>query len=187
MRVLAYRALDSIFRGGDPFASKVALGQQLGLSAGTTDATIGLLNRTFAGERIARLRTMGFKHQQIMSMNPVGAEIGRRFDPALGTYSAAERAARRTKNLPCTREEAAERLLRVGVGDVDMIRFMSCRSWLTVGLVSDNPWSRSSDISAAFDSVVPSSTARAGDREMNTNFRIAQVLLNREIPRGARL
>ena len=126
------------------------------------------------------LRTMGFDYQQIMSMNPVGAEIGKRFDPALGTYSAAETAARRAKNLPCTREEAAERLLRVGVGNVDKIRSMSYRSWLTVGLVSDNPSSMPSDISTAFDSVVPSSTARAGEREMNTNYRIAQVLLNRE-------
>ena len=185
--VLTYRALDSMFRGGDPFASKVVLSKQLDLPAGRIDGTLGFLSRAFAGDRIAMLRTMGFDYQQIMSMNPVGAEIGKRFDPALGTYSAPETAARRAKNLPCTREEAAERLLRVGVGNVDKIRSMSYRSWLTVGLVSDNPSAMPSDISAAFDSVVPSSTARAGEREMNTNFRIAQVLLNREIPRGARL
>jgi hypothetical protein len=185
--VLVYRALDSIFRGGDPFASKVALGKHLNLPAGKIDGAIGFLNRTFVGERIAMLRTMGFNYEQIMSMNPVGAEIGKRLDPALGTYSTTEIAARRAKNLPCTREEAAERLLRVGVGNVDKIRSMSYRSWLTVGLVSDKPSSMPSDVSAAFDSVVPHATARAGEREMNTNFRIAQVLLNREIPRGPRL
>ena len=185
--VLVYRALDSMFRGGDPFASKVILSKQLDLPAGKIDGTLGFLNRTFAGERTAMLRTMGFNYEQIMSMNPVGAEIGKRLDPALGTYSAAENAARRAKNLPCTREEAAERLLRVGVGNVDKIRSMSYRSWLTVGLVSDNPSSMPSDIAAAFQSIVPDASARSGVGEMNTNFRIAQVLLGREIPRGPRL
>jgi hypothetical protein len=185
--VTVYEALDAIFRGGDPFAASAALGKQLDLPKAKFTSSDNFLRRTFPGNRIAMLRTMGFNHEQIMSMNPVGAEIAKRFDPALGSYSAEEKAVRREKNLPCTREEASERLLRVGAGNVDKIRSMSYRSWLTLGLVSDNPSAMPSDISRAFQSVAPDASDRSGVGEMNTNFRIAQVLLGREIPRGARL
>ena len=148
------------------------------------DDSLQFLQRTFANDRIRMLRAMGFDYQQILSMNPVGAGLSKRFDPALGTYSAAERALRQQKNLPVTREQASERLLLVGGGNVDGIHHLSFRNLLAIGMVSDRPWLLPSEVSRAFADAVPGSSISAGTTDIGRAFRAAQVVLGRDIPRG---
>jgi hypothetical protein len=184
---LIYRSLDTIFRGGDPYASATTLANVLGVTPSSIKGSVRFLQSTFGGERTVMLRTMGFSFEQILAMNPVGAELSKRFDPALGTYSPTQIKLRTQKNLPNTREQAAERLLRVGVGNVDGIRSLSYRNWLAVGLVSDKPWSLPSDVARSFATIVPNGDPKAGGADLHQAFRVVQVLLGREIPRGARL
>jgi hypothetical protein len=185
--VMVYRALNAIFRGGDPFAANAALSKQLNLPIARFTSADTFLRGAFSGDRITMLRTMGFKYEQIMSMNPVGAEISRRLDPALGTYSAAEQATRRERNLPCTREDAAERLLRAGTARPGGgLQTMTYRNWLAVGLVSDKPSTMPSDTANAYASIAPNSAVNSGVNDMAHAFRVAQTVLGREIPRGGR-
>lgn len=181
-----YRALDVIFNGGDFYASRGGIAAQLGVAEGEIDGSIQFLQRTFGGNRVAMLSTMGFRHEQILSMNPVGAEVTKRFDPALGTYSATESALRQQRNLPVTREDAARRLLLIGVGNVDGIYHLSYRNLLAIGMVSDRPWLLPSDVSKAFADAVPGSSISAGTTDVGRAFRAAQVVLGRDIPRGPR-
>ena len=181
-----YRALDVIFNGGDFYASREGIAAQLGVAESETYGSVLFLQRTFGGDRVAMLSTMGFRHEQILSMNPVGAELTKRFDPALGTYSTTERALRQQKNLPVTREEAAKRLLLIGVGNVDGIHHLSFRNLLAIGMVSDRPSLLPSDVSKAFADAVPGSSISAGTTDVGRAFRAAQVVLGRDIPRGPR-
>ena len=181
-----YRALDVIFNGGDFYASREGIAAQLGVAEGETYGSILFLQRTFGGDRVAMLSKMGFRHEQILSMNPVGAELTKRFDPALGTYSATESALRQQRNLPVTREDAARRLLLIGVGNVDGIHHLSFRNLLAIGMVSDRPWLLPSDVSKAFADAVPGSSISAGTTDVGRAFRAAQVVLGRDIPRGPR-
>jgi hypothetical protein len=185
--VMIYIALDAIFHGGDPFAASDALGKQLNLPIARFTSCDAFLRRAFPGDRVAMLRTLGFKYEQIMSMNPVGAEISKRLDPALGTYPTSEFATRREKKLPRTREEASERLLRAGAARPrGGLQTMTYRSWLTVGLVSDKPSMMPSDMASAYTSIVPNSAAHSGDSDLTHVFRVAQTVLGREIPRSVR-
>lgn len=185
--VMIYPVLDAIFRGGDPFASAALLAKDVGQPPAKLHNAIYFLQQTFVGDRITMLRKMGFDHEQILSMNPVGAELRRRFDPALGSYSATEQTARRAKHLPCTREEAAERLLRAGVErSAPSVQPLTYRSWVTIGMVSDRPWSMPADITKAFETIKPNAFRQAGESQLTRAFQVAQVLLNRDIPRGSR-
>ena len=184
--VMIYAALDAIFRGGNPFASDATLGKQLNQPSSRLMNALKFLRSSFAGERIPMLRQMGFSHEQIMSMNPVGAELSKRFDPALGTYSSTDIAARRAKNLPCSREEAAERLLRAGAErPTPSVQPLTYRSWVTLGMVSDAPHSMPADVTKAFERMQPNAARQAGESDLTSAFKVAQVLLNRDIPRGS--
>lgn len=182
-----YRFLGAVFEGGDPFDGSVGLSKLRNVAERLFEASEVFLRRTFSGDRMVMLRTMGFGYEQIMSMNPVGAEVARRLDPALGTYSAAETATRREKNLPCTREEAAERLLVAGTDRARGGKLkLSYRNWLAVGLVSDKPSMMPADIGKAYSTLLPNTEPSAGVKDLSQAFRIAQSVLGREIPRGSR-
>ena len=185
--VSTYRVMNAMFRGGDPLAAAVLMARQLDQPVANLQSATVFLQGRFGSERIAMLRNMGFTHEQILSMSAVGVELGRRFDPALGNYSRAETTARRQRNLPCTREEAAERLLRAGTertGGGTMR--LTYRAWIAIGLVSDRPASMPADVGQQFTSVHPNSAHLAGETELSRAFQVAQVLLNRDIPRGSR-
>ena len=184
--VSIYRVMNAMFRGGDPFAAAVLLAKQLDQPVANMHSATVFLQGRFGGERIAMLRNMGFRHEQILSMSAVGAELGKRFDPALGTYSLAETTARRAKNLPCTREEAAERLLRAGTERTAGAVPLTYRAWIAIGLVSDRPASMPADVTQAFESIKPNAAKQAGGDELSRAFKVAQVLLKRDIPRGGR-
>jgi hypothetical protein len=181
-----YPVLDEIFHGGDPYASRVVLARKLGVQPTQLQTTLNYLQKAFGDDRLAMLRTMGFGYEQILSMNPVGQELAQRLDPRLGQYSAAERALRAQKNLPTTREEAAERLLRAGAEQTGGTRPLSYRTWLVLGLVSDKPGARPGDLDAAFSGVSPNGVPDAASGELHAAFRLAQKLLGRDIPRGPR-
>jgi hypothetical protein len=177
-----YRVLDLIVRGGNFYVGHRTMAPQLGLPASGVAGALAFLTRSFGNERIQMLRTLGFSHEQILSMNPVGHELSKRFDPALGTYSAEEQALRQSKNLPSTREEAAERLLKTKAEDVQF----GYRAFVALGVLSDKPWFIPEDLDRAFQSVAPNAFARAGSGAASEAFRAAQHHLGREIPRSHR-
>ena len=181
-----YRALDTIFQGGDFYASEKTLVRALGLENTKASAAVQGLQRAFGADRINLLRAMGFRYEQMLAMNPVGNELTKRFDPKLNRFSASEQALRTSKNLPNTREEAAERLIRVGVGSADKTSPLSYRQMLAIGLTSDKPWSMPTDIDNAYASAVPGSSPNSGSADMSRAFRVAQGVLQRDIPRGHR-
>jgi hypothetical protein len=182
----SYRILDAILRGGDPFVTGHTLSAQLDLPPTKVAAATDFLVRTFGNDRLQMLRTIGFTYEQIISMNPVGHELSRRLDPALGTYSAAERAQRQARNLPNTREEAAQRLLLAQFPASKGMQSLTYRTWVAMGVLSDKPWSMPSDLNHAFLSAVPNGGDTIGADEVSAAFRAAQVLLGKEIPRGTR-
>ena len=181
-----YRALDVVFHGGNFLSARNVLAVQLGMTQRKADGALQFLQRTFSSERIDMLRAMGFTHEQILALNPVGAQLNKRLDPALGTYSPAELARRRSKNLPCTREDAAERLLVARAGNAGDHFALSFRNLLALGLVSDKPWLTPNRLGRIFADAVPGSNESAGASDINRAFREAQVLLGRDIPRGFR-
>jgi hypothetical protein len=169
IEIHAYESLDKMFTS-DP------------LAADDRCSGMSFLRDTFARERIPMLRVMGFSREQILSMNPVGRELSRRFDPALGTYSAAERAVRHAKGLPNTREEAAQLLMTARAANK---RQLSYRSWVALGLVSDKPWSTMQELNAAYLSVAPGGYSEAARSDTNLAFRVAENLRGQQIPRGS--
>jgi hypothetical protein len=141
------------------------------------------MRRLFATDRLEMLRVMGFDNEQILRMNPVGNELAKRFDPALGTYSPQEQALRAAKGLPNTREAAALRLL---TATTEGGKSMSYRRWVALGVLSDTPWSLPRDVDAAYLSVAPGTSATGGSDDANFAFRVAENLRGRTIPRGPR-
>jgi hypothetical protein len=166
-----YRTLETMFTSdpltGDPEPR-----------AGSTT----VLHALFSNDRIEMLRMMGFNAEQVLGMNPVGRELAKRIDPAMGTYSTAEAAARKAKGLPTTRDEAALRLMTARAANG---RVLSYRTWVAVGLLSDKPWSLPQDLNNAYLSVAPGGYSQAGQTDANFAFRVVEQIRGKAIPRGS--
>jgi hypothetical protein len=167
----AYQTLETMFTS-DPLSGSVS----------TAVSSMQFLYGAFGKDRVEILRAMGFGFEEILRMNPVGVELAKRMDPAMGTYSAAEASVRRVKRLPVTREEAAMRLLTAKGPDG---KGFSYRVWGALALLSDKPWSMPQDLSNAYLSVSPKGSPIAGQNDASKAFRIAEQLIGRPIPRGA--
>jgi hypothetical protein len=153
--------------------------------AGGQDNTdsVKRLMALFSKDRIEMLRMMGFNAEQMLGMNPVGRELGRRIDPAMGKYSPAEVAARKAKGLPTTREEVAMLLMTARGANGSPLSY---RQWVAVGLLSDKPWSMPQDVDDAYLSVAPGGNWQSGQNDANRAFRVAEQILGKTIARGAR-
>jgi hypothetical protein len=171
--------LDAILRSGDPFiggpnATRFAGDAATSINNGAQFITQIFTQRAGGSNetRLNLLRTLGFKHSDILRMNPVGAALWERIDAAVGSYDAATY--ERFPQLPRSREEAAARILRANI---------SYRDWIMLGVLADRPWSMPNDLMALYASVSGSGT-EVSPQSTFTIFNAAAALLGREIPRG---
>jgi hypothetical protein len=177
-------ALNEIFFGGDPL--------RRGKTSGAVDSKLtqelGLLRKAFGASNAVELfQKLGFSNEQVLRLNDVGWRLAERMDPALDHFSTDEQAKRTAKGLPNTREETALRLMTARTNSSARQQLLSYRIWISIGLVSDNPWTSPADLNRAYQGVLPNSNSQtaAGNGDSSIAFRAAQVLLQTSIPRPA--